>query len=53
MSACGRKGADKSGIRVYYLNKADHALQEQNYTPEADDRERIIEELIAKLCTSN
>ena len=25
-------------------------LQEQNYTPEADDRERIIEELIAKLC---
>jgi germination protein M len=50
MSACGRKGADKSGIRVYYLNKADHALQEQNYTPEADDRERIIEELIAKLC---
>ena len=50
LSACGRKGADKSGIRIYYLNKADHALQEQNYTPEADDRERIIEELVAKLC---
>ena len=33
LSACGRKGADKSGIRIYYLNKADHALQEQNFTP--------------------
>ena len=49
LGACGRKGADKSGIRIYYLNKADHALQDQNYTPVADDRERIIEELIAKL----
>lgn len=50
LSACGGSGVDKSGIRIYYLNRADNALQEQDYTPKADDRDRIIEELIAKLC---
>ena len=50
LSSCGKKGADKSGIRIYYLNKDDHRIQEHEYVPEADDRDRIIEELIAKLC---
>ena len=50
LGACGKKGADKRGIRIYYLNKGDYGIQEQEYVPEADDRERIIEELIAKLC---
>ncbi len=49
LSACGKKGADKRGIRIYYLNKGDYGIQEQEYVPEADDRDRIIEELIAKL----
>lgn len=49
LGACGKKGADKSGIRVYYLNRADHGIQEQDYMPEADDKDRIIEELIARL----
>ena len=49
LSACGRSGADKSGIRIYYLNKSDYGIKEQDYVPEANDRERIIEELIAKL----
>lgn len=48
--ACAKKGADKRGIRIYYLNKGDYGIQEQDYVPEADERERIIEELIAKLC---
>ena len=50
LSACGKKGADKRGIRIYYLNKSDYGIQEQDYMPEADDKDRIIEELIAKLC---
>ncbi len=50
LGACAKKGADKRGIRIYYLNKGDYGIQEQEYVPEADDRERIIEELIAKLC---
>ena len=49
LGACGRKGADKRGIRVFYLNRTDHGLEEQNYVPEADDKNRIIEELTAKL----
>ena len=49
-SACAKGGADKSGIRIYYLNKADYGIKEQEYVPEANDRDRIIEELIAKLC---
>lgn len=50
LSACGKKGADKSGIRIFYLNRADYGIQEQVYTPKANDRNGIIEELIAKLC---
>lgn len=50
LGACGKKGADKRGIRIYYLNKGDYGIQEQEYVPEADDRDRIIEELIGKLC---
>lgn len=49
-SACAKGGADKRGIRIYYLNKADYGIKEQEYVPEANDRDRIIEELIAKLC---
>ena len=50
LNACGKGGADKRGIRIYYLNKTDYGIKEQDYMPEADDKERIIEELIAKLC---
>ena len=50
ISACGKSGADKSGIRIYYLNRADYGIQEQAYTPIANDRNGIIEELIGKLC---
>ena len=50
LGSCGRSGADKSGIRVYYLNRTDYLIEEQDYRPEANDRDRIIEELIAKLC---
>lgn len=50
LSACGKDGMDKSGIRVFYLGKVDHDIREQNYMPEANDREGIIEELIGKLC---
>ena len=49
-SACAKGGADKRGIRIYYLNKADYGIKEQEYVPVANDRDRIIEELIAKLC---
>ena len=47
-SACAKGGADKRGIRIYYLNKADYGIKEQEYVPEANDRDRIIEELIAR-----
>ena len=50
LNACGKGGADKRGIRIYYLNKTDYGIKEQDYMPEADDKERIIEELIAKHC---
>ena len=50
LSACGKSGADKSGIRIFYRTKSDYGIQEQAYTPIADDRNGIIEELIAKLC---
>lgn len=50
LSACGKKGADKRGIRIYYLNKGNYGIQEQEYVPEADDVSRIIDELVAKLC---
>ena len=50
LSACEKGGADKSGIRIYYLNRADYGIQEQPYTPVANDRNGIIEELIGKLC---
>ena len=50
LNACGKGGADKRGIRIYYLNNTDYGIKEQDYMPEADDKERIIEELIAKLC---
>ena len=50
ITGCGGPKTDKSGIRIYYLNRTDHALSEQKYKPKADDREPIIEELIAKLC---
>ena len=29
LGACGKKGADKRGIRIYYLNKGDYGIQEQ------------------------
>ena len=50
LSACGKSGADKSGIRIFYLNRADYGIKEQVYTPAANDKKGIIEELIAKLC---
>ena len=50
LSACGKTGADKSGIRIFYLNRADYGIKEQVYTPAANDKKGIIEELIAKLC---
>ena len=50
LCSCEKGGADKSGIRVYYLNRTDHALQEEKYKPKADHIEQIIEELLAKLC---
>jgi hypothetical protein len=50
LCSCEKGGADKSGIRVYYLNRTDHALQEEKYKPKADHKEQIIEELLAKLC---
>ncbi len=50
ITGCGGPKTDKSGIRIYYLNRTDHALSEQKYKPKADDREPIIEELIARLC---
>ena len=50
LSACGKTGADKSGIRIFYLNGADYGIKEQVYTPAANDKKGIIEELIAKLC---
>ncbi len=50
LSSCGKSGADKTGISIYYLGKSDYALQERKYTPKADSREQIIEELIGKLC---
>ena len=50
LSSCGKKGADKSGIRIYYLNKDDHRIQEHEYVPEADDWERNIEKMNVKLC---
>lgn len=49
LCSCGKNKTDKSGISVYYLGKADHALKEQQYKPKADSKEQIIEELIAKL----
>ena len=50
LSACGRGGADKRGIRIFYLNRDDYGILEQDYTPQANDRNGIIRELIAKLC---
>lgn len=50
LSSCGEKGADKSGIRVFYLSGTDYGIREQAYTPKANDRNGIIRELIAKLC---
>lgn len=50
LSACGKTGADKSGIRIFYLNRTDYGIKEQVYTPAANDKKGIIEELIAKLC---
>ena len=50
-AGCKGSGADKSGIEIYYLNKSDLSLQEQAYTPKADDREGIVNELINKLST--
>ena len=49
VSGCSRSSADKRGIRIYYLNRADGVLQDQAYTPRADDREGIVNELINKL----
>ena len=50
ITGCGGPKTDKSGIRIYYLNRTDHALQEEKYKPKADHKEQIIEELLAKLC---
>ena len=50
LSACGKSGADKSGIRIFYLTRSDYGVQEQPYTPVANERNGIIEELIGKLC---
>ena len=50
LSACGKTGADKSGIRIFYLNRADYGGKEPVYTLGADDKKGIIGGLIAKLC---
>ncbi|MDO5455615.1 MAG: GerMN domain-containing protein [Eubacteriales bacterium] len=49
LSGCGKSSADKRGIKLYYLNKTDLSLQEEDYTPKADGREEIVDELINKL----
>lgn len=49
LSACRSGGSDKRGIKIYYLNSGGNGLEDQNYTPRADTREAIVDELLGKL----
>lgn len=49
LGACGREGSDKRGIKLYYLNSDGSGLEDRNYTPRANTREAIVDELLGKL----
>ncbi|MBQ3392831.1 MAG: GerMN domain-containing protein [Lachnospiraceae bacterium] len=47
--SCKKGGSDKSGIKIYYLNKDGSSLEDRAYTPKADETEEIIDELLGRL----
>ena len=47
--SCKKGGSDKSGIKIYYLNKDGTSLEDQAYTPKADSTEGIIAELLGMM----
>lgn len=49
LGACGGRGSDKRGIKLYYLNSDGTGLEDRNYTPRANTREAIVDELLGKL----